>query len=147
MKSAITARVTLWVNRAIFALVCSLLFLMPSFLRWYQNIRPLVENSVRAISLGFYLCAPTVLWALWTMDLLLRSILAGDVFVTENVRRIRQIRVCCAVVSLICLVAARFYPPLIFLTVIMAFLALVVTVVGQVMKAAVEIREENDLTV
>ena len=36
---------------------------------------------------------------------------------------------------------------MIFISTIMAFLALVVTVVGQVMKAAVELREENDLTV
>ena len=43
--------------------------------------------------------------------------------------------------------AAFFYPPLVFMTVIMAFLALAVSVVKNVMAAAVEIREENDLTV
>ena len=39
------------------------------------------------------------------------------------------------------------YPPLVFLAVIMAFLALVVSVVGNVLSAAVSIREENDLTI
>ena len=39
------------------------------------------------------------------------------------------------------------YPPLIFLAVIMAFLAMAVSVVKNVMAAAVELREENDLTV
>lgn len=38
-------------------------------------------------------------------------------------------------------------PALIFMTMIMAFLALAVSVVKNVMAAAVEIREENDLTV
>ena len=50
-------------------------------------------------------------------------------------------------VALICLPAAVFYPPLVFMAVIMAFLALVVNVVGSVMNAAVAIREENDLTI
>ena len=37
--------------------------------------------------------------------------------------------------------------PLIFLSLIMGFLSMVVNVVSQVMKAAVAIREENDLTI
>ena len=50
-------------------------------------------------------------------------------------------------VSLVCLPAAVFYLPLIFLAVIMAFLALVISVVKNVMAAAVELREENELTI
>ena len=62
-------------------------------------------------------------------------------------RRIRRIRWCCAWVGLVCLAAGILYPPLLFLAVIMAFLALVVSVVKNVMAAAVELREEHDLTI
>lgn len=147
MKPETSARITLWVNRMIAALVCALIFLVPGLLRWYQGLRPLGLHGAAAIFFGFYLCVPEVLYALWCIDWLIRNILAGNVLVTENVRRIRRIRWCCAGVSLICLPAACFYPPLVFLAVIMAFLALVVSVVKNVMAAAVEIREENDLTV
>ena len=100
-----------------------------------------------AILVGFYLCTPAVLYAQWCIEQLVRNILKEEVFVLANVRCIRRIRWCCAWVSLVCLGAGMLYPPLLFLTVIMAFLALVVSVVKNVMAAAVELREENDLTV
>ena len=142
-----SAKVTLWVNRVIALVVFALLFFLPRLLSWYQGLRPLGLQGAAAIFFGFYLCMPPVFGALWCLDRLLTNILAGQVFVEANVRRIRRIRWCCAAVSVICIPAAWCYQPLIFMVVIMAFLALVVTVVGQVMKAAVEIREENDLTV
>ena len=81
------------------------------------------------------------------MEKLLQSILAQSVFTPENVTRIRRIRWCCAGVSLICLPATLLYLPLLFMVVIMGFLGLVVSVVANVMAAAVESREENDMTI
>ena len=68
-------------------------------------------------------------------------------FVRKNVRHIRAVQWCCGLVSLVCLPAACCYLPLVFMVIIMAFLCLVVSVVAQIMAAAVEIREENDLTI
>ena len=147
MKSETSARITLWVNRMITALLCVLIFLMPKILGWYVQVRPLGRPGATAILVGFYVCVPVVLYALWVIDRLLGNILAGRVFVADNVRRIRQLRWCCAGVSLVCLPAAVFYLPLIFLAVIMAFLALVISVVKNVMAAAVALREENELTI
>ena len=81
------------------------------------------------------------------IDGLLRNILKEQVFLRENVRRIRIVQWCCGIVGLICIPAACCYYPLIFLVVIMGFLSLVVSVVTSVMEAAVAIREENDLTI
>ena len=143
-------------NSAKFSLLCSrmialgvgvLIFAMPKILEWYQGFRPLGLHGAAAVFFGFYLCVPVVLYALWCIDRLLKNILAAQVFVTANVRYLRHIRSCCAGVSLICLPAACFYQPLIFMVVIMAFLALMVSVVKNVMAAAVELREENDLTI
>ena len=96
---------------------------------------------------GFYLCVPEVLFALWSMDRLVCNILKKQVFVTENVCYIRRVRWCCAGISGLCIVPAWYYPPLALMVIIMAFLALVVSLVKNVMAAAVELREENDLTV
>ena len=93
------------------------------------------------------MCVPVALFALWTMDRLVGNVLKKQVFVTENVSLIRRIRWCCAGVSGLCIVPAWFYPPLWLMVVIMAFLALVVSLVKNIMAAAVELREENDLTV
>lgn len=147
MRSETSAKFTLWVNRIIAAAVIVMAFTLPKLLNWYQNFRSLGLHGTEAIYCGYYCCVPVILYALWCIDRLLTNILKGNVFVISNVRRIRRIRWCCVAVSLICLPAAWFYQPLIFLVVIMAFLALIVSVVKSVMAAAVEIREENDLTI
>ena len=92
-------------------------------------------------------CAPAVFFALWELDRLLRAILGHRVFIWPNVRSISRVRWCCLAVSLICLPAAVFYPPIMFMSIIMFFLTLILSVLASVMAAAVEIREENDLTV
>ena len=147
MKNNTSSLVTLWVNRAIAVIVILLCILLKDLLVWYRDLRQLPWQVCAAIMAGFYLCVPAVLYALWSVEALLRNVLKAQIFILGNVRRIRRIRWCCAWVSVVCLGAAVLYPPLLFLAVIMAFLALVVSVVKNVMAAAVEIREENDLTI
>lgn len=147
MQTQISARWTLWVNRCLGALVLAILPLLPAILDFYTRLRPLASSARRAILIGYCCCVPVILYASRCIELLLKNILSRQVFVTGNIRCIRHVRWCCAAVSIICLPASWFYPPLFFLVLIMAFLTLMVTVVMHVMAAAVEIREENDLTV
>ena len=139
--------VTLWANRAVALVMAVLLFTLPALLDWYCQYRMLYELERIALTVAFYCCAAVVFYALWNIDALLRNIRQGEVFVTENVRRIRRIQWCCGGVSLICIPAAFCYYPLVFMVVVMGFLCLVVSVVCRVMEAAVTIREENDLTI
>ena len=147
MHLKISATVTLWVNRVIFLAVTALIFLLPRLMDFYIQARPLDSSAQSAIFLAYYACTPAVLFALWNIEKLIRNILAGDVFVRSNARRISRLRWCCLLVSLICLPATFFYMPLLFMVIIMGFLALVVSVVANVIAAAVEIREENDMTI
>ena len=143
----ISPRVVLWVNRFIFLVLVALLPSMPFILFWYSHIRTLTGTEYLAILIAFYICAVITGVALWKMEQLLRNILQEDVFIRKNVRHIRCIQWCCALVSLVCLPASFFYLPLVFMVVIMAFLSLVISVVVKTMEAAVTIREENDLTI
>lgn len=147
MKPNPTARVTLWVTRLLFPVLAGFIIALPKLMDWYAYFRNLTPTTRRVIMVAFYLCSVAAALALWNLEGLLRRILSGQVFTRENVRRIRLIRWCCFAVSLICVPAAFFYLPLIFVVIIMAFLALTVSVLSSVMDAAVAIREENDLTV
>ena len=147
MNSKLSAKFTLWCSRIIALAVIVLIFAFPRLLNWYQSFRPLGLHGAAAVSFGFYLCVPVVLYALWCVDRIISNLLKDEVFVLANVRYVRRIRWCCAGVSLICLPAACFYQPLIFMVVIMAFLALIVSLVKNILAAAVELREENDLTI
>ena len=138
---------TLWANRLIALVLAVLLFTLPSLLELYCQVRILDLEERVAIIIAFYCCAAITAFALWHMDGLLRNILKGQVFIRQNVTKIRVLQYCCGLVSLVCLPAAIYYHPLVFVVVIMAFLCLAVSVVTQVMRAAVTIREENDLTI
>ena len=139
--------VTRTVNRALLLVGVILIFTMPALLRWLEKIY--LFNPLESIVLfaGFYVCAPFGFWGLWNVERLLGNIQKGDVFVSANVTCLRRIRLCCGAVTVLCIWPSYYYPPLLFLIVIMGFLTLMINVVCQVMKAAVAIREENDLTV
>ena len=147
MKISAT-KATLFVNRFLALVMAGLLFTLPAFLDWYVTLRPAMRESARwALLGGFYCSAPAVFLALWELDRMLRCILGRQVFIWPNVRSISRVRWCCLAVSLVCLPAAFYYPPIIFMSIIMFFLTLILSVLANVMAAAVEIREENDLTV
>jgi hypothetical protein len=139
--------ITLWVNRIIAVVLTVLPFLLPAILDWYAGFRYLTIIERRTVAVSFICCAVVILWALWNMDSMLRSILSGDVFTRKNVRSLRHVQWCCAIVAVLCVVATFAYLPLVFLSVIMGFLFLTICVVSNVMDAAVAIREENDLTI
>ena len=141
------ARITRWVNRLIALLLVVLIFCLPALLNWYIQVRTMTEAAKSALTAAFYVCVGIIFIALWNVDCLLGSILLDEVFTRENVLRIRRICYCCGGVGLVCVPATVAYLPLIFLVIIMGFLCLTVSVVANVMDAAVAIREENDLTI
>ena len=146
-RNDVMTKLCIWINRGVMLLVALLVPSMPLILRWYSTVRSLTGGEYYALLVAFYCCAVVTVLALLRIDGLLRAIARQEVFIYENVRRIRFIRWCCALISLICLPAAFFYLPLVFMVVIMAFLSLMITVLVRVMAAAVAIREENDLTI
>lgn len=147
MKTNTAARLTRWANWAVmFALALSTVFLY-QILQWYSQFRTLTAAEGIGIMVGYYCCAPVVAFGLWNLDRILKNILTGEVLTRENVRRASRVRWCCGVVALICVPVTVCYLPLIFVTVIMAFLCLVLSVVVCTLDAAVTIREENDLTI
>ena len=143
-----SARITLYANRVVAALMIILLVCFPVLTEQYhRQYRALSTAERTAILSAFYVSSVAVMLALWHMDRLLCNILKAVLFTLENVHHIRVVRWCCLAVCLISLCAAFGFPSLLFLAIIMGFLCLVITVVGQVMKAAAELREENDLTI
>ena len=94
-----------------------------------------------------YVCNVPGFVLLWCMDQLLRNLRQGKVFEDDNVRLLKNISICCFVVSVISLsLCARIY----FLGVVAlmtAFMGLVVRIVKNVFSTAIAMRSELDLTV
>ena len=149
MNTKTITTITLWINRLVALIVAALIFALPSLLDWYADLlgyRP-YEEDLLGLTVAYDLCAAAMLIALWNVDKLLKNILMGNVFVPENVKRVRRVVWCCAAVALVCFVATSFVLPMLIFAIIMSFLCMAVNVAACVLNAAVAIREENDLTI
>lgn len=116
---------------------------MPWLVRWYISW----ETGRTAVLVAYYACLPFALTALLCLWKLLRNILAERVFQPFNSRLMAVVSWCCVGVAAVTLAAFRWYSPLIFITLSMAFLFLIVRVVRNCFIAAIALKEENDLTV
>ncbi len=120
---------------------------MPWLTDWYVRYRVIRESGRIAILTAFYGCLPFALTALVCLWRLLRNIQRERVFLEINSRYMAVVSWCCAGVAAVTLGACRWYPPLAFITVSMAFIFLIVRVVRNCFIAAIALKEENSLTI
>lgn len=95
----------------------------------------------------FYPCAVFAYAALYNLVRLLYNIRRDDTFIHRNVVYLRRISWCCFIVAGITAVGCVFYLPYAMVAVAAGFAGLMLRVVKNVMQSAVEIREENELTI
>ena len=149
MKTEKLARYTLWANRLVMAVVAVLVFCLPNLIRWYGSLLnyAMPEGDLMGIWMSYILCSGIMFVALWNLDKLLKNILAQQVFTRENVQRVRRVQWCCGIIAAVCVVDVIFVLPMLLFGAIMGFLCLTISVVANVLDAAVTLREENDLTI
>ena len=94
-----------------------------------------------------YVCNVPGFVQLWCMDKLLRNLRQGKVFEDDNVGLLKNISICCFVVSVISLsLCSRIYS-LGIVALMTAFMGLIVRIVKNVFSSAIAMRSELDLTV
>lgn len=113
---------------------------------WAQNGEAM-HNMSTLFAMCFYPCAVFAYITLYSLLKLLYNIKKDEIFIDNNVKCLRRISWCCFAVSLITLIGGVFYVPFLFVAVAAAFVGLMLRVVKNVMQNAVEIREENELTI
>ena len=96
---------------------------------------------------SYYPSAVLGIFAVISLIKMLFRIKNGNPFCKENVKSLKFISWCCFIVALITFLGSFFYLPLIIVTVAAGFFGLILRVVKNVIQSAVELREENDLTI
>ena len=125
---------------------------------WFTNVRqwdPDHVGTARMLTLfcsAFYPCAVLGYVTLYNLIRMLYSIRGGEVFIHRNVARLRRISWCCFGVAAVTAAVGvlpynPFTTPFLLVAAAAAFVGLMLRVVKNVMQAAVEIREENELTI
>jgi hypothetical protein len=144
-KSIILSKICIWIF-AVIGLVC--VFLAPAYAPGLVIRRGMeAAEGRKCFLLSFYLLYVPVCLVLVELYRLLQNMARGKVFVSENVRLLRVISWACFLAALICLISVSYYIPFLILTAACAFMGLIIRVVKNVFSAAIELKEENDLTV
>ena len=133
----------------LFAAVAALLVITaPWVTHWFVGFsRANVQQEQSLFMATIYTGAVFIFPILWNLWHLLVQIGKENVFVQENVRRLRVISWCCFGVAVVCLASTAYYLPYLFVAAIAAFMALVVRVVKNIMQQAVALKDEVDYTI
>lgn len=130
------------------------LFTFPRFFNWfyviYHGLSPEATRTDAVIKLvvpTFYCCAPFAGASLYMLIRLLINIIKEKIFVKRNVFYLRFISYFCYVCFAITLVTGLKYFPLLIIAFAMIVVGTLLRVVKNIMQSAVEMKEENDLTV
>ncbi len=130
------------------------LFLAPAGMKmWFVIYRGWSENgdalkqTLTLFKACFYPSAAFAYVTLYSLLKLLFNIKKEKIFIAQNVKCLRLISWCCYGVAVITFVGGCFYIPFGVVAIAAAFIGLMLRVVKNVMQAAVEIKNENELTI
>ena len=136
------------------ALLIVWIFTFPRFFNWFYVIYHGMSDAsvrtqavIRLVVPTFYWCAPFAGVSLYLLIRLLLNIINDKVYITRNVTYLRFISYCCYACFVITLITGIKYFPLFIIAFAMVVVGTLLRVVKNIMQSAVEIKEENDLTV
>jgi hypothetical protein len=152
-----TTSVTHFAVRLCYLLLAGAVIAFPVLMRaqegdWYYFVMIAVHGKY--LIYPFYLVVPAGYVALYCLDKILSNIRRDEVFEIKNVRLLNIITFACLYASLVgavsfVIIAVQYksIETVVLLAMGEAFMALVVRVVRNVLKKAIEIKEDNDLVV
>lgn len=137
-------------NTVVIFIVLSIvsLFFMPAIADYYSMAVNQNHNIAVTIMFSLYVLFMPAIITLRAMYLLLNNIQNNMIFVSQNVRYLTIITVCLFVVGIICGIVAFLISSLFaFVCVPFLFMGVVLLVLRNVFDKAVEMKQENDLTI
>ncbi|MEL7622724.1 MAG: DUF2975 domain-containing protein [Clostridiales bacterium] len=120
---------------------------LPALLKWYVGYSGKSAAIMLPALISLWACTLPAFIALFYLGRMLKNISCEQVFIGENVRALRIISWCCFAVALVFLCFFFYYVLGLIIAILAAFMGLILRIVKNVFQQAVEIKEENDLTV
>lgn len=134
-----SVKLSLVLTNIFIAVLIFLTVALPFGVSWYVEVMHRSQTLPATIMVTCYPCAPFVAVSLFSLRKILKSILNGRLFVTENSHSLRIITVCCLIIALITLIAGRFYLPFYIVGATFVFLALITFAAESVFRSAEEL--------
>ncbi len=119
----------------------------PWIVSWYFGDMSGTQELHMPFRITIYLCAVPGIILLRCLDVLLKNIRSGSVFVTDNTKMLRIISWGCIAVGLVTFASGFFYMSFFLVAVAFAFFALIIRVIKNVFEQAIELKSESDFTI
>lgn len=153
-KSKNSIYLSIVVLAAVSVLLAVLLILGPAifelYMVSYRGFAPkgeALQLLKNVFGICFYSSAVFAVIILYALFRLLFNIKKGDVFIVGNVKCLKAVSWCCFAIATITVSGGIFYMPLIFVAMAGVFTGILLRVLKNVMQSAVELREDNELTI
>jgi hypothetical protein len=98
-----------------------------------------LEILATTIMITCYPCAPFTVLSLWYLRKVLKNFLAKNYLAPENEKYLKYMAFCCMIISLITVVAGRFYLPFFLVAATFLFLSLLIFVFRSIL---LELKEQ-----
>lgn len=125
----------------------AVLFCIPSVLHWYFGFRRFSHRPFVQMTVICYICDIVAAITLAFLIRLLTRIRAGHLFDTVNCNILHIFSICVLIVCIVAAYGCYYYFPFAILSAAAFFLFLILRVLKTVYTSAVEIKDENDMTI
>lgn len=153
-KTKTSIKISIGVCIAVASVLLILCFFGPKifeiYMVAYRGFSPKGEalRMLKRVFAGcFYPCAIFASVILYSLLKLLFNIKRGDVFILKNSVYLKIISYCLFIIGIIAFAGGFFYMPFMFVAAAGLFTGLLLRVLKNVFQSAVQMREENDLTI
>lgn len=135
--------------RICYAVVAVCVIAAPRLVKLYETVVEAqnVSNVYTPLLITIYACVPPAVTALVCLDLLLHNIKKNRTFVSQNVKLLRSLSLCCFCVAVVFVYFSVLRPFAFLIVFAAAFLGIILRVVKNCFQQAIAIREENDFTI
>lgn len=120
------ARISLFLTNIFFCLLIVFTITLPLMVTWYVETMGRAASLPATIMVTCYPCVPFAGTILLSLRRFLKDTIKGEIFTPRNIKYLRNISMCCAIISLITFIGGKFYLPFLIVGSTFAFLSLLV---------------------
>lgn len=139
MKKINLIKLSVILTTAFIFLIGIVAVFLPLLVTLYVEKTGRLEVLATTIMITCYPCAPFTVLSLWYLRKVLKNFLAKNYLAPENEKYLKYMAFCCMIISLITVVAGRFYLPFFLVSATFLFLSLLIFVFRSIL---LELKEQ-----
>ena len=128
MKKINLIKTSIILTTVFIILIFIVAILLPMLVTWYVEKTHRMESLATTIMVTCYPCAPFTMLSLWYLRKVLKNILNKEFLSENNIKYLKYMSISCIMVSLITVIAGRYYLPFFIVAATFLFLSLIIFV-------------------